>query len=259
MGCSSVPLVWMWWSWMQFVVAGAEQDQVVEYASCRRARRRRGGGLRARGSAVQPGYWQWPPERLCSARSCGVGGAACDARVDEVAPARFDREPLVIGLRHDRRDALLDPRLLLAQRTQLPPPPLKQTLPRLIDRPIQHSEHTFASYSRPHHQNVPTPYRNAALLQRVRWASAGRPMGYYEKDRPAFTTPTPYAAERIEASPAGSRRSDQYLVVHQLSNVPSVVAAISLARAFRAARTRSGSRFPRRARRAGCGWAGVAR
>ena len=29
-GCSPVPLVWMWWSWSVFVVAGAEQDEVVE-------------------------------------------------------------------------------------------------------------------------------------------------------------------------------------------------------------------------------------
>ena len=51
---------------------------------------------------------------------------------------------LVVGLAHDLGDALLDTRLLLAERTQLAPPRLAPTLPRLIDRPIQTGEHTFA-------------------------------------------------------------------------------------------------------------------
>ena len=69
---------------------------------------------------------------------------------------------VVIGLAHDLRDALLDPRLLLADRAQLAPARLATTLPRLIDRPIQRGEHTFASYQ----HRAAKLCRNCAEMQR---------------------------------------------------------------------------------------------
>src|SRR4029079_12313736 len=84
---------------------------------------------------------------------------------------------VVLGLAHDLRDALLDTRLLLAERTQLPPPRLAATLQRLIDRPLQRSEHTFVCYQHHHPESVPSLCRNAAL------SSGDRLTGRPRRDR----------------------------------------------------------------------------
>ena len=68
------------------------------------------------------------------------------------------------------RDALLDARLLLAERTQLTPPRLAPTLPPLIDRPIQTGEHTFASYQHRARRKCADSVPNAALFASRRFA-----------------------------------------------------------------------------------------
>src|SRR4051794_6998467 len=63
--------------------------------------------------------------------------------------ARRPPVTLIISLAHDLREPLLDARLGLAQLTHLTPPPLTATLKRLIDRPLQSTEHTFDPTSPP--------------------------------------------------------------------------------------------------------------
>ena len=123
-------------------------------------------------------------ERLIECRQAAQRAAgARDLLGAAVVAARELRQPLrtratarrlpvtlVIGLAHDLGDALLDARLLLAERTQLTPPRLAPTLPRLIDRPIQTSEHTFASYQHRALETVPRlcQCRRVGYGQRVR-------------------------------------------------------------------------------------------
>ena len=102
------------------MVAGAEQDQVREvgWAAVSAGVRWCASRLRV---AVQPGYWQWPPVRLWSARRSGVGGAASNARVHEITVLELDREPAGVacesrgGLDADRPGAFEHRRLIVAR------------------------------------------------------------------------------------------------------------------------------------------------
>ena len=69
---------------------------------------------------------------------------------------------VVVGFAHDLRDALLDTRFLLAERAQLATPRFAATLTRLIDRPLQRSEHTFVCYPHSNPESVPRLCRNTA-------------------------------------------------------------------------------------------------
>ena len=69
---------------------------------------------------------------------------------------------VVVGFAHDLRDALLDTRFLFAERAQLAAARFAATLTRLIDRPLQRSEHTFVCYPHSNPESVPRMCRNTA-------------------------------------------------------------------------------------------------
>ncbi len=83
------------------------------------------------------------------ARARDALGGAVIAAADLRQPLRTRRAArrlpiaVVIRLAHDLRHALLDPRLLLAERAQLVPARLAAALARLVDRPFQRGEHMF--------------------------------------------------------------------------------------------------------------------
>ena len=69
---------------------------------------------------------------------------------------------VVVGLAHDLREPLLETRLLLADRAHLASARFATPLQRLIDRPLQRSEHMFVCYPHPNPESVPRLCRNTA-------------------------------------------------------------------------------------------------
>src|SRR4029079_5352813 len=80
-------------------------------------------------------------QRSTRARDARRGAvvATGDLRQPLRAGGAARRPPILLVLRlpHHTTDAPLDTRLLLAERTHLPPPRRAATLQRLIDRPLQ--------------------------------------------------------------------------------------------------------------------------
>ena len=96
--------------------------------------------------------------RQATQRLAGAGDAlgaavvaACDLRQPLGAGGAARRAPilLVVGLAHDLRQPLCQTRLLLADRAHLTATRVTTPLERLVDRPIQRSEHTFDPTSCP--------------------------------------------------------------------------------------------------------------
>ena len=111
--------VWMWWSWRCLWWRGQSRMRLSSSVAPPSSTGMRWCASSSR-VAVQPGYWQCA-ERLCKRALLGVGRAAPDARVHEIATAGLDGEAARVAgeprgrLEADRAGAFEQRRRILAE------------------------------------------------------------------------------------------------------------------------------------------------